>query len=179
MTAAPHPALRMWRETDLPHFQALHADPDVARWLGGPLDAAVAEGLFRFYVETIERQGWGMWAVQDEAGALVGAAGLQPVRAGLPSAPGLEASWRLLPRARGRGLVTQSMRAVLKDAFARLDAEEIVTFTAAVNLRSQAVMQRLGFVRDAARDFDHPALPQGHELRRHVFFFTQRRDWVD
>jgi RimJ/RimL family protein N-acetyltransferase len=38
------------------------------------------------------------------------------------------------------------------------------------NLRSRAVMERLGMRRDPAEDFDHPALPDGHRLRRHVLY---------
>jgi hypothetical protein len=31
-------------------------------------------------------------------------------------------------------------------------------------------MHRLGMTRDPAEDFDHPAVPEGHELRRHVLY---------
>lgn len=60
---------------------------------------------------------------------------------------------------------------------ARLD--EIVSFTAVVNRRSEAVMQRLGITHDPADDFDHPALPTRHSLRPHVFYRMRRRDWED
>jgi hypothetical protein len=31
-------------------------------------------------------------------------------------------------------------------------------------------MERLGFERDANGDFDHPAIPEGHVIRRHVLY---------
>jgi hypothetical protein len=31
-------------------------------------------------------------------------------------------------------------------------------------------MERLGMRRDPAEDFDHPELPEGHPLRRHVLY---------
>jgi RimJ/RimL family protein N-acetyltransferase len=39
-----------------------------------------------------------------------------------------------------------------------------------VNTRSQAVMERIGMVRDVDGDFDHPLLPEGSPLRRHVLY---------
>jgi RimJ/RimL family protein N-acetyltransferase len=45
-----------------------------------------------------------------------------------------------------------------------------VSFTSATNLRSQAVMRRLGMTHDPADDFDHPYLPAGHRLRRHLLY---------
>ena len=45
-----------------------------------------------------------------------------------------------------------------------------VAFTAAVNLPSQRVMQKLGMTRDPADDFDHPRLPAEHPLRAHVLY---------
>lgn len=42
--------------------------------------------------------------------------------------------------------------------------------TAAVNSSSRAAMERLGMTRDVADDFDHPAVPVGHPLRRHVLY---------
>jgi RimJ/RimL family protein N-acetyltransferase len=41
--------------------------------------------------------------------------------------------------------------------------------TTAGNLRSQAVMQRIGMTRDPAEDFDDPAEPAG-PLRRNVLY---------
>lgn len=169
---APHPFLRAWRADDLDAFAALYADPDVAYWLGGALDRAAAMAALDRIRGFLDANGWGVWAILDPSGAdtPVGAAGLQAVRSGLPLYPGVEATWRLLPTARGRGLVTQAMRGVLADGFGRLGLAEIVTFTSAANVQSQAVMMRLGFHRDAARDFDHPALAAGHPLRRHVVY---------
>ena len=31
-------------------------------------------------------------------------------------------------------------------------------------------MQKLGMTHDPAEDFDHPKLPMGHPLRRHVLY---------
>jgi RimJ/RimL family protein N-acetyltransferase len=38
-------------------------------------------------------------------------------------------------------------------------------------------MERLGMSHDAAGDFDHPRLPAGHPLRRHVLYRLRREDW--
>jgi RimJ/RimL family protein N-acetyltransferase len=54
--------------------------------------------------------------------------------------------------------------------FGELGLEEIVSFTAASNTRSRALMHRLGMKHVAADDFDHPRLPEAHALRRHVLY---------
>lgn len=51
---------------------------------------------------------------------------------------------------------------------AKLGIEELVAFTTVTNLRSQRVMQKLGM--ELLCEFDHPALPEGHPLRRHVLY---------
>jgi hypothetical protein len=38
-------------------------------------------------------------------------------------------------------------------------------------------MERIGMARDPADDFDHPRLPQGHALRRHVLYRISRARW--
>jgi RimJ/RimL family protein N-acetyltransferase len=53
----------------------------------------------------------------------------------------------------------------------------VVSFTVPLNRRSRAVMERLGMSRDEAGDFDHPRLPAGHPLRRHVLYRLRREDW--
>jgi ribosomal-protein-alanine N-acetyltransferase len=38
-------------------------------------------------------------------------------------------------------------------------------------------MERLGFVRSPALDFDHPALAADHPLRAHVVYALEKSDW--
>jgi len=38
-------------------------------------------------------------------------------------------------------------------------------------------MQKLGMTHDPADDFDHPNLPVGHPLRRHLLYRLSRRQW--
>jgi hypothetical protein len=45
-----------------------------------------------------------------------------------------------------------------------------VSFTVPANLRSRAVMQRLGMTRDPGADFEPPELPPGHPRRRQVSY---------
>jgi RimJ/RimL family protein N-acetyltransferase len=176
MTTSPHPTLRAWREDDFPAYVLLHSDPHVIEWLGGvQMNAEQMRAAFDRTRQFLDENGWGVWAITDERGLIVGAAGLQPIREGLPSYPGVEAVWRLAFAAQGKGRVTTAMKAVLPWAFANIPGlDEIQTFTARSNLKSQAVMQRLGFKADSSRDFDHPALPEGHPLRPHVFYAMKR-----
>jgi ribosomal-protein-alanine N-acetyltransferase len=49
-----------------------------------------------------------------------------------------------------------------------------VAFTTRPNLASQAVMDRIGMVRDPGLDFDHPRVPSDHPLRRHLVWRADR-----
>ena len=52
--------------------------------------------------------------------------------------------------------------------------DEVVALTAAINARSQRVMERLGMRRDPADDFDHPMLEADDPLRAHVLYRIAR-----
>ena len=62
--------------------------------------------------------------------------------------PGVEAGWRLARSAWGHGYATESAIAVLAYGFTTVDLSEILAITTARNLRSQAVMQRIGMTTD-------------------------------
>jgi RimJ/RimL family protein N-acetyltransferase len=49
-----------------------------------------------------------------------------------------------------------------------------VSFTTVDNVRSRRVMEKLGMTHDAEDDFDHPLVPEGHALRRHVLYRLRR-----
>jgi RimJ/RimL family protein N-acetyltransferase len=68
----------------------------------------------------------------------------------------------------GRGLATEAAAAVVRYAFESLALDALVSFTVPANLRSRRVMEKIGMTHNPADDFDHPNLPDGHPLRRHV-----------
>ena len=70
--------LRCWRDADHDAFAALHADPEVMRDLGGPIDRAASLAKLSRYQDTYRRLGFCRWAVASPAGEVFGYAGLMP-----------------------------------------------------------------------------------------------------
>ena len=129
-------------------------------------------------VTRIERSfvelGYGLWALELRAdGRFVGFTGLALQTFEAPFTPAVEVGWRLAADAWGHGYATEAARASLDHGFG-LGLQEIVSMTTVTNLRSQAVMARLGMTRDPADDFDYPRHPVGHPLRPHVLYRLQR-----
>lgn len=145
--------LRPWREDDRDAFAALHADPEVMWDYGGPVSRSSSDAKLARYREAYETRGFCRWAVEDSSGMLLGYAGPMPSRADHPIGPHVEIGWRLARAAWGQGYATEAARAALDDAFTRVGLREVLAYTAADNLRSQAVMARLELQRDADRDF--------------------------
>ena len=145
--------LRPWREEDRAAFAALAADPEVMRDLGGPLDRARSDAKLDRYRAAFDRHGFCRWAVESLSEEFLGYAGIMPLGPSHPLGPGVEIGWRLMRRAWGHGYATEAAEAALRDGFERLGFGEILAYTAPDNLRSQAVMARLGLQREPARDF--------------------------
>ena len=152
----PRLTLRSWRETDRDAFAALNADPEVMSDLGGPFLRADSDAKFDRYTTTFRRHGFSRLAIEERQGAFVGYAGIMPAAPDHPLGPHVEIGWRLTRAAWGKGYATEAAGAILRDAFEYLGLPEIVAYTAADNVRSQAVMERLGMQRDPLRDFSMP-----------------------
>jgi RimJ/RimL family protein N-acetyltransferase len=173
----PRLRLRQWRVSDVLPFAAMNADPRVMEFFPELMRPAESRAVARRIRDLITERGWGLWAVEVRGGTrFIGFVGLHVPAPELPCTPCVEIGWRLAPAHWGRGYATEAARGVLEVGFARLGLDEIVSFTARQNLRSQAVMQRLGRTRDA-RTFEHPAIPEGNPLREHVLYRLQRDDW--
>ncbi len=143
--------------------------------MGGVLseEAALAEIARREAV--IACFGFGRWVVERKADrAFIGVVGLAPVHKSLPLPAGFEMGWRLVRDAWGQGYASEAAKAAIADAFERGGLTEVFAFTSPPNLRSQAVMDRIGLVRTPTLDFDHPALPAEHPLRRHLVWMQRR-----
>lgn len=156
----PRLTLRTWRETDREAFAALNADPDVMSDLGGPLSRADSDAKLDRYRTTFQQCGFSRLAIEERhgpfAGPCRGYAGLMPAAPDHPLGPHIEVGWRLARSAWGKGYATEAAEAALRDAFGRLHLKEVLSYTAADNARSRAVMARLGMRRDPSRDFSIP-----------------------
>jgi RimJ/RimL family protein N-acetyltransferase len=167
-----HLTLRPWRDSDLEPFAAMNADPEVMRYFPSVLSKAEAAECLDRLRRGIDERGWGLWAV-DVDGAFAGFTGLSVPTFSAHFTPCTEIGWRFRREFWGRSLAYRAAREVLSFGFECLKLPEIVSFTATTNARSRRLMERLGFVRDADGDFDHPRIPEGHVLRRHVLYRIQ------
>lgn len=170
--------LRQWRDEDLEPFAALNADPQVMAHFPALLTRERSDALAAAARARIAERGWGNWAVERrDSGAFIGFVGLSVPRADLPCSPCVEIGWRLAAAHWGQGHATEAARAVLRYGFEILRLPEIVSLTAEGNLRSRAVMHRLGLRESPGEAFEHPGVPEGHALRWHCLYRLQREAW--
>ena len=170
--------LRPWREDDLDALAALCADPEVMAHFPAVLDRAGSAELLGKLMAHQAEHGFTFWALdRREDGAFIGFTGLARVGFAAPFVPAVEIGWRLARPFWDQGYALEAAQRSLLFAFEDLALSEVVAFTVPGNVRSWGLMERLGMQREAADDFEHPGLPEGHALRRHVLYRIKREDW--
>jgi ribosomal-protein-alanine N-acetyltransferase len=151
----------------------LGADERVMQWLGGVQTAEQARAWLDRQIAHWAQHGFGRFLVTCE-GAFVGFAGLSRLEFDRGLVPGIEIAWRFAYEHWGRGYATEAARAVLDDAFGRVDLAEVVAVTAARNARSRRVMERLGMVYAPDDTAERSDLPEGDPNRTHVVYRLTR-----
>ena len=163
--------LRAWRDADREPFAQINSDARVMRYFRAPLTREQSDAFGDVNRTHIEQHGWGLWAVEIPGISLfAGFVGLSRPRFDAHFTPCVEIGWRLAPEFWGHGYATEGAVAALAFGFDTLGLDEIVSFTTETNIPSRRVMERIGMTRKPADDFDHPALPVDHPLRRHVLY---------
>ncbi|MFJ2993330.1 GNAT family N-acetyltransferase [Pandoraea sp. NPDC087047] len=175
-TAAPTIAtgrtiLRQWRTDDLPLFAALNADREVMRHFPTTLDKTQSNAVALRLAQHLETHGFGPWALEiPGVTPFAGFVGLMRVGFDAPFVPAVEIGWRLARAWWSKGYATEAASAAARYAFETLGMDSLVSFTVPANVRSRAVMQRIGMRHCPDEDFLHPLIPLGHRLRRHVLY---------
>jgi RimJ/RimL family protein N-acetyltransferase len=161
--------LRRWHDSDRAAFHALNADPVVMATIGPVMSRAESDAFLDRIRQRFDDHGFGLWCV-DLHGEPIGFTGLA-----VPwFREGVEVGWRIRSPYWGNGYAPEAAAACLSVAFDVLALDEVISFTAATNTNSQRVMQKLGLVRDAGGDFEHPSVPLGSPLRPHVLYRLTR-----
>lgn len=162
---------RFQRPEDRDAFALLATDHEVMQWLGGVLTRPEADARIDRVEASWEVNGYGRYLVERRSdGAFLGWCGVMPAFETLPIAGAPEMGWRLVRDAWGEGYATEAAAAAIADGFQRMGFAQILAFTNPTNLRSQAVMRRLGMSRREELDFDHPSEPEDSPTRRSVVF---------
>ena len=167
--------LRHWRESDREPFALMNADSRVMEFMPHVLSREESDALADRIESHFRQHGFGVCAVElRRDGSFIGFIGLNVPSFDAHFTPCAEIGWRLAEKYWGQGLATEGAQAITQQGFGTLGMHELVSFTTLANARSRRVMERLGMTHDPADDFDHPELPAGHPLRRHVLYRLKR-----
>ena len=173
---APRPTqrliLRRWCAADREPFAQMTADPQVMRLMfPGPLSRQESDALVDRIEAHFDAHGFGMWALEIPGiTTFAGFVGLSVPAYQAHFTPCVEVGWRIAHQHWGQGYATEAAAAALAFGFDVLALLEIVALTVPNNQRSRRVMEKLGMAHDQQGDFEHPLLPSGHALRRHVLY---------
>jgi RimJ/RimL family protein N-acetyltransferase len=137
--------LRRLRESDHTTLAEFYADPEMTRYLGGPVDAADAWQWLLAAIGHWTIRGFGQFALDERtSGAFCGVAGL--IRHF--DWPELELGWRVFREHQGRGYATEAAHRIRAHAYEVLGAQTLVSYIDPENLPSVRVAKRLGAHRD-------------------------------
>nr|WP_295782349.1 GNAT family N-acetyltransferase [Rhodoferax sp.] len=174
----PRVLLRQWKDSDFNAWAVMNADPEVRRFFPSVLNRSDAQAEGERIRSAIAQRGWGMWALEVPGVHLfAGFVGLNLPRYEAPWMPAVEIGWRLAPAAWHQGYATEGATAALDFAFTHLELPQVVAMSVPTNGPSHRVMDRIGMVRDAAADFDHPRVPDGSPLKRHILHKISPAQW--
>jgi RimJ/RimL family protein N-acetyltransferase len=169
--------LRDWRDDDAEPLAAMSADAAVMEHIGGPLSRADSDAMLG-RCRARRATGLGPWAVEvPGVAAFIGFVGLARPSFEAPFTPCVEVLWRLARPHWGNGYTTEAARACLREGFEVHELDAILSFTVMANARSWRVMERIGMKRSPTEDFDHPMVPVGSPLKRHILYRMRRADW--
>lgn len=167
----PRLRLRQWTDADIERWADMNADTRVMEFFVEPTPRDRSRSQAASMRAALERNGYG-WFVMElkNRPGFSGVIAVDDVGYDVPYRPRREIGWRLPVEAWGCGYATEAARALMTFAFEDLRWPHLVAMTAAINMRSRNVMEKLGMTRDPADDFDHPRVPDGHRVKRHVLY---------
>lgn len=161
--------LRRWSPNDLDALIAMNADPEVMTHFVKVMTAEESTSMHERFLQHWEKYGFGPYAVEIPGETTcAGFVGVFIPRFETWFTPCAEFAWRLATKFHGKGYATEAAKAILPVSFTQHHYDKIYAFSVPANKSSQRVMEKLGM--EQIGDFDHPNVPEGHELKRHLLY---------
>lgn len=168
--------IRNWKEGDRKLFHLINSDDRVMEFFPFKRTRTQSDKMMDDLKADISKLGYGYTALElKETGECIGFCGLHHCKAEpVLDYQNIEIGWRLAPQFWGKGYVTEAALRLLAFGFDDLQLDEIISFTVHSNKKSFSVMERIGMIRDAKKDFAHPLVPDTHpQLKLHSYYAIQ------
>ncbi len=163
--------LRDYNEDDILFLAEINADERVMEFFPRTLDLVETQDFVVLQSESIAQNKFGFFALEKkETREFIGFVGLKEVNFKAPFTPAVEIGWRIAHDQWNQGFATEAAKAVLDYGFNKINLQEIVSFAAKINKKSQRVMEKIGMKRDENDDFLHPNINKDHFLAPHVLY---------
>lgn len=167
--------IRNYRHEDRPIFAAIMGNPKARIYHRSVVSRAESDDFIDRQIETLGNLGCGYAVVERKSdGVVVGEVGMRPVPDYLPFSQDVrfDIGWQLEPRFVGMGYASEAAMGWLRHTAAQRQANEVIAYTATLNVPSVSVMKRTGMTHDPSKDFDHPKAPKGHRLRPQIVYIV-------
>ena len=153
MYETPRLILRDWKACDVEPFIALNQDSTVMEFFPQLYSAEESIQSIERFKKSIKQYGYGMFACElKESGAFMGFVGLMRRDSEFLFSPCVEIGWRLASKYWGRGFATEAAQKCIEIGFNKFNLDEIVSFAAKINTKSERVMQKIGIIHAMSQD---------------------------
>lgn len=160
---------RDWKEEDLEGFRMMNKDTEVMEFFPKVLSADESEVFFGRIQDEFKESGYGLYAVETKHNhEFIGYIGFHRATFDADFTPCIEIGWRLKRTAWGHGYATEGAKACLDYGARELNFDQVYSFTANINLRSQNVMTKIGMAK--VKEFKHPNVHEDSPLSGHVLY---------
>ncbi|MEP7080088.1 MAG: GNAT family N-acetyltransferase [Ginsengibacter sp.] len=161
--------LRKWIDSDSEPFIKMNSDQAVMEYFPQLSSEADTLSMINRINLAFEKNGFGLWAVEDKITKdFLGFTGFMIPQFESFFTPCIEIGWRFRKESWGQGLATEAAKACIDYGFNKLGFTKIVSFTSALNVKSEKVMQRIGM--NYVANFDHPKIEKENLLCQHVLY---------
>lgn len=163
--------LRPVTQDDFYSLCEMGQDPRVMELLGGVQTQDEVQTFLNKIRDHQKAHGFSYTVIEEKnTKQFLGLVGLLIPSYSLPFSPCVEIGWRLNFHVWGQGFAFEAASELMKWGFNIIGLKEIVSFTAIINQRSEALMKRLEMTSDPKENFFHPKLEKNHPLCKHVLY---------
>lgn len=166
---------RNWLSSDIELMSKINSNAEVMEFFPSILNVQQTSKFIERMQNMFEQKGFCYFAVDTLIeGELIGFIGLAEQTYNASFTPCVDIGWRLHSKYWNKGYATEGAKACLKYAFDVLNLEKIVAVAPIINLKSIAVMKKIGM--KYLMSFTHPFLMNDDRLKECVVYDFQNKN---